>query len=218
MRVLEPYLRMWPTGNCKHADPVLPYLAGDETFPVTRTHFSELQRMDPTLTDCYAKVVSDSRATGEKVAYLFDGDVLVRTWCSLLNNDSDCDSVYQIVVPVSCRQHVLSVAHEGKWAGHLGINKTYRSILRHFYWPRLKSDVVKHCRTCHVCQIVGKPNQAVPPAPLNPIPVIGEPFERIILFCEASPKQKMLDYVRKFRERLQRANALSKTALGSHKR
>ncbi|CAM4523472.1 unnamed protein product [Leuciscus chuanchicus] len=33
------------------------------------------------------------------------------------------------------------------------------------------------------CQIVGKPNQVVPPAPLHPIPAVGEPFEHVIVDC-----------------------------------
>lgn len=47
----------------------------------------------------------------------------------------------------------------------------------------LKGDVSKHCRSCHVCQVVGKPNQPVPPAPLRPIPVMGVPFERVLVDC-----------------------------------
>lgn len=57
----------------------------------------------------------------------------------------------------------------------MGIKKTF--------WPGVKSDVAQYCRICHVCQIVGKPNQKIPPAPLHPIPVIGEPFERILIDC-----------------------------------
>ncbi len=29
-------------------------------------------------------------------------------------------------------------------------------------------------------RVVGKPNQSIPPAPLNPIPAIGEPFEHVM--------------------------------------
>ncbi len=50
-------------------------------------------------------------------------------------------------------------------------------------WPRLKSDVTKYCRTCRTCQFSGKPNQVIPRAPLVPIPVMGEPFERVIIDC-----------------------------------
>ncbi|KAI2644852.1 Retrovirus-related Pol polyprotein from transposon 17.6 [Labeo rohita] len=42
---------------------------------------------------------------------------------------------------------------------------------------------MKYCRSCHTCQTVGKPNQSIPPAPLCPIPAIGEPFDRVILDC-----------------------------------
>lgn len=66
--------------------------------------------------------------------------------------------------------------------GHLGI-KTYNRILLCFFWPGLKGDVRRHCDSCHVCQIIGKPNQVVAPYPLYPIPVVGEPFERVIVDC-----------------------------------
>ena len=57
------------------------------------------------------------------------------------------------------------------------------SILRHLYWPGLKRDVAAFCRTCHTCQVTGKPNQVIPPAPLCPIPVLGEPFEHVLVDC-----------------------------------
>lgn len=43
--------------------------------------------------------------------------------------------------------------------------------------------VVGFCKTCRTCQIVMKPNQVVAPAPLHPIPVVGEPFECVIVDC-----------------------------------
>lgn len=39
------------------------------------------------------------------------------------------------------------------------------------------------CETCHVCQVVGKPNQIIQPAPLYPVPMVFEPFEHIIIDC-----------------------------------
>ncbi len=47
----------------------------------------------------------------------------------------------------------------------------------------LKADIVQYCRTCHTCQLTGKPNQTIPSAPLVPIPAIGEPFEHVIVDC-----------------------------------
>ena len=90
---------------------------------------------------------------------------------------------YQIVVPKSYRQEILSLAHETPLAGHMGINKTYEKILNHFYWPNVRKDVAEFCRSCHACQMVGKPNQTIPKAPLKPIPAVEEPFSRIIVDC-----------------------------------
>lgn len=64
-----------------------------------------------------------------------------------------------------------------------GVEKTYNRVLRHFFWPRLKRDVVSHLKTCHTCQRTGKPNQRVKPAPLLPIPAVSQLFEHLIIDC-----------------------------------
>ena len=98
---------------------------------------------------------------------------------------------YQIVIPATYRSEVLSLAHETPLSGHLGINKTYQKIITHFYWPGIRKDVVKFCKTCHTCQVVGKPNQTIPKAPLKPIPAFEEPFSRILIDCVGPlPKTK----------------------------
>ena len=68
-------------------------------------------------------------------------------------------------------------------SGYLGINKTYHKIINHFYWPGLKSDVSKYCKTCHTCQMVGIPNQTIPKSQLQPIPAFDKPFSRILIDC-----------------------------------
>ncbi len=93
------------------------------------------------------------------------------------------NTVYQIVVPVSWHKHVLELAHEHLWSDHLGITKTYGRVLKHFFWPGMKSHVTQFCNTCSTCQLVGKPNQVVHPAPLQPIPAVGEPFEHVLVDC-----------------------------------
>ena len=127
--------------------------------------------------------MSADRAKGEKIAYIIEKDILLRKWSPSLTADADWSVAYQVVVPAGYRQHVLSIAHESQWSGHLSITKTYQLILKYFFWPGLKSEVAKYCRSCHVCQLAGKPNQIIPPAPLHPIPVLGEPFDRIIIDC-----------------------------------
>lgn len=45
----------------------------------------------------------------------------------------------------------------------------------------MTQDVSCFCRRCHICQVVGKPNQVIPPAPLSPIPVVDQPFDKVII-------------------------------------
>ena len=68
-------------------------------------------------------------------------------------------------------------------AGHLGVKKTYDRLLRHFFWHGAKKYVSNHCKTCHICQMAGKPHQKPPRAPLQPIPAFEEPFSTLIIDC-----------------------------------
>ena len=78
---------------------------------------------------------------------------------------------------------VLKLAHEAPTAGHRGVNKTCDRILRHFFWPGLRSSVCEFVKSCDTCQTVGKPNQSIPRAPLKPIPAFQEPFSHVLIDC-----------------------------------
>ncbi len=159
-------------------------------LPIGKPMLVEAQRTDLTLSHCIKAAVKLPDLSEHPVAYYFKGDVLMRKW-SPRHAKSDWSTVFQVIVPKPYRLQVLSVAHDHKLSGHLGIRKTYDQLLKHFFWPSMKSDVAKFCKSCHACQIAGKPNQIPPPAPLKPIPVLGEPFERILIDCVGPlPKTK----------------------------
>ena len=155
---------------------------GDVLLSATTSNVVEAQKGDSSLATCFRSVVSLEESKASKRAYYVDNGVLMHKW-KVHDIDGDWSTVSQVVLPTLYRQQVLSVAHDPAWSGHLGISKTFDRILQHFFWPGLKSDVVEYCKTCHMCQIMGKPNQSVPRAPLCPIPVVGEPFDRIIVDC-----------------------------------
>ena len=128
--------------------------------------------------------MSDEDIEQWPLGYFSRDGVLMRKWRPLTAPAQDEWRVLnQIVVPVSYRDRILSIAHDHHFSGHLGVSKTADRITRYFYWPGINRDVAKFCRTCHLCQITGKPNQVIPPAPLQPIPVTSEPFEHVILDC-----------------------------------
>ena len=151
---------------------------------ISRQGLIELQGQDPELLQLAAKVVSEDEEINEPVMFYRKDGILMRRWRPPdASGDEDFRDVHQIVVPKLYRKEILSLAHEAPLAGHLGINKTQEKVLRYFFWPGLRHDVVEFCKSCHVCQVVGKPNQKIPPAPLRPIPAFEEPFSRVIVDC-----------------------------------
>ncbi|XP_072246328.1 uncharacterized protein nfic isoform X1 [Leuresthes tenuis] len=83
----------------------------------------------------------------------------------------------RLVVPQAVQDVVLTLGHSIPWAGHLGKYKTTARIRRHFHWPGLRSDVAQFCRSCPQCQKTSV--QGPSRAPLQPLPVIGTPFNRL---------------------------------------
>ncbi len=120
------------------------------------------QWSDSTLAPLFEAIHSGRGKVGDSQEYFLKDAILMRKWTSP-NSPDDWNMVSQIVIPEVYRDMILNVAHNGS-AGHLGVVKTYDRILRSFYWPGLKRDVSHYCQTCHVCQMVGKPNQIIQPA------------------------------------------------------
>ncbi|XP_037780157.1 uncharacterized protein LOC119576547 [Penaeus monodon] len=116
----------------------------------------------------------------------------MRKWRpSHVSAGDDWLTVHQIIIPRYYRSQILSLAHDSPMVGHLGINKTCNRIQKYFYWPGMRKDVVLYCKTCHKCQVVGKPNQKITAAPLYPIPAMSEPFSKVIVDCVGPlPKTK----------------------------
>ena len=143
----------------------------------------EAQKEDPDLKKIYEQAESPGETKDlSKVSYLIDNGILYRVSRPLeASPDEDWLIIKQIMVPRKFRSFILSSAHENKFSGHFGIKKTCEKIKKYYFWPSLKRDVVKFCKTCHICQISGKPNQKIPKAPLYPIPATAEPFSQIIL-------------------------------------
>lgn len=151
---------------------------------VGRKQLAMLQKSDPFLIACFAAAIDKDSLPEFGVAFYWDNEVLMRRW-------KKNDTFYQIVIPSVYRAQILQFAHDHVLPSHLGIRKTYERVLRYFFCLGVKSDVSTYCRSCHVYQLTSKPNQRIQPAPLHPIPALGEPFEHIIMYCVGPlPKSK----------------------------
>ena len=154
------------------------------TCPVPTNQLIDCQKSDPEPIPLLQDALCEVEAAKVLVCYYMKSGILMRKWRSpTVAADKEWQVSHQIVVPNCYREDILSLAHKSSLAEHLDINKTYQKVLSYFYWPGLHKDVVKFCRSCHTCQVVGKPNQKPPVAPLKPISMVEEPFIRVLVDC-----------------------------------
>ena len=119
---------------------------GQDTLSKSQ-HIQE-QQTDPEISKSIFRALPEDEISQVPMCYYIKNGILMRKWRPFdVPADDEWAVYHQIVVPKSYRHEILSIAHESPMSGHLGINKTYHKIINHFYWPRLKSDVSKYCKT-----------------------------------------------------------------------
>ena len=162
---------------------------------LSRAALIEEQKTDPEVRRLRQTAMSEIEANDVPEGFYIKDDVLMRKWRNPCSPASDDWSVvHQVVLPLSFRPEVLRLAHEAPMAGHVGIRRTRSRIMAHFWWPRLYKDTAQFCRTCHACQVVGKPQSVVKPESFVPIPVFEfeEPCNKVLVgpVSRAKPRKK----------------------------
>ena len=76
----------------------------------------------------------------------------------------------RIVIPLKLRPRVLALAHEG----HLGIVGTKQNLRTKVWWPGVDKAAERHCKGCHGCQLVARPD---PPEPVRSTALPDGPWQ-----------------------------------------
>ena len=76
----------------------------------------------------------------------------------------------RLVIPRKLCKQVLKLAHEG----HQGIVKTKQRFRTKLWWPGIDREAEHRCRTCHGCQLVGKP---LHPEPMKRTELPTQPWQ-----------------------------------------
>ena len=66
----------------------------------------------------------------------------------------------RIIIPSKLQPRTLALAHEG----HLGVVGTKQNLRTKVWWPGMDKAAERHCRACHGCQLVARPD---PPEPIR---------------------------------------------------
>jgi len=76
------------------------------------------------------------------------------------------------------RAEILVAYHDDPISGHLGFDRTYSKLRTRHYWPSMRTDVLRHVRTCIVCQSRKVPRHR-PYGDTQFIDVPTRPFEHL---------------------------------------
>jgi hypothetical protein len=111
-------------------------------------------------------------------------------WFADVNNTKQLTNVggfwYQgrdkLVVPndATLREELLYEAHDAPYSGHLGVDKTYHTLQRHYWWPNMRNDVRSYVSGCQSCQR-NKAKNVAPGGLLQPLPVPDQPWRTITM-------------------------------------
>ena len=82
---------------------------------------------------------------------------------------SVCVLCHRQLIATNCSEKLI-------FCGHLHEAKIHSELSRHYWWPGMRVDLTKWCRSCVRCATRGVGRPVRPP--LTPIPVAG-PFDRV---------------------------------------
>jgi len=110
-------------------------------------------------------------------------------------DDGTTDQTLLLCVPSSARKDYLREIHDGHWAGHRGVDKTYALARSKMWWPSLKKDIREHVRTCDTCQR-NKWVRSKTAGKAKALPVPTQPWDTIgIDFVGPLPRSKGYDAI-----------------------
>ena len=76
----------------------------------------------------------------------------------------------RIIIPSKLQPRTLALAHEG----HLGVVGTKQNLRTKVWWPGMDKAAERHCRACHGCQLVARPD---PPEPIRSTSLPDGPWQ-----------------------------------------
>ena len=145
-----------------------------------------------------------------KEGYNYDPSYKDANFTRRLRKDEDTGLWYyhdRIAVPdhKAARLRILRECHDVPTAGHMGVDKTFASTVRRFWWPRQYRVVKRYVLTCPTCQRC-KPTNQPPAGLLQPLPIPTEPWTEIAMdFVMDLPASEGYDAVWTITDRLTKA-------------
>lgn len=91
------------------------------------------------------------------------------------------------------QQEIIKNYHEGK-TNHRGINESYLSLSRKYYWPKMKEEITKYINECTVCGQTKYDRNPIRPQ-FNIVPPATKPLEIVHMDLFTAHNEKYLTFV-----------------------
>ena len=115
-------------------------------------------------------------------------DVLCRKW---IRHDKKKNEIeierFLVLVPESLRESVMQNHHASLVNCHPGVDGTYQSIIRQYYWPQMRFEVDLFVKSCVTCGLTKPPTKYLR-APLQH--VIATEFNQILVIDHIVPEKE----------------------------
>lgn len=129
------------------------------TIPLSRRSLVTEPARDSEFTPLFNYVLAEEDLERVPTGYFIKSDVLMRKRRHPhIVGSEDWSVVHQVILPKKYRREVMKTVPKIPLRGHLGVTKTCDKVTKHFHSPGVRKNVSEYCRTCHACQVVGKPN------------------------------------------------------------
>ncbi|XP_059808741.1 uncharacterized protein LOC132382499 [Hypanus sabinus] len=120
----------------------------EKGLSLSRDEFTVEQSRDSEIAAIKETALTEEEVQRESVGYYLKDGVLLRKWISpTVPASEDWAIEHQVVVPKVYRAENLNMAHGMPLGGRFGVRKTVNRIMKEFYWPNLREDVVNFCKT-----------------------------------------------------------------------
>ena len=136
-------------------------------IPLKKEELKAMQKKDS-----YCRDVANKLRKKQHMNKMFvmENGILYRFWI-------EHDKTFRcILVPNSLRDALLTMAHQH--SRHNGPPRTYSALKREYYWPGMRKDVFKHCKSCYECRLQ---NQGQPDDEFKHFTVPELPMEMICM-------------------------------------
>ena len=115
-------------------------------LPLSNEKLISLQENDIQVSKVQKQLFMAHRNHPIRKSYFLDKNGILKKYL-----DDNNQTFHQYVVPSAMIHAIMTTSHDN--SGHNGFRRTYNAVKRHYFWCRMKKDILKYCKNCTKCNL-----------------------------------------------------------------